>query len=131
MIIGTVYFVAWYVGHWLVNPTFAHCYVLFPFFENVLLLACVNWCWHAFLNPEDPEDEFVGSVTIIDGPINVLNEDYHVVHHQYPGAHWTEHPELAQKHWKEYENVRGSVFRGTHAFEIFGMVLAGDYEMLA
>jgi hypothetical protein len=27
-------------------------------------------------------DTYVGSVTLFDGPINVLNEDLHVVHHQ-------------------------------------------------
>merc|ERR1711988_1883637 len=71
--------------------TFATAYLLYPFLENVVLLACVNWSWHAFNNPNDPEDEYVGSVTILDGPINVLNEDFHVVHHQYPGEHWTKH----------------------------------------
>jgi hypothetical protein len=28
---------------------------------------------------------YVLSITILGGPFNVLHEDYHVVHHQYPG----------------------------------------------
>ena len=34
------------------------------------------------------------AITILNGTINVLNEDAHVVHHQYPGTHWTNHPRL-------------------------------------
>ena len=73
----------------------------------------------------------MGSVTILDGPINVLNEDFHVVHHQYPGEHWTKHELRADKHWEQYIEHRATCFRGTHAFEIFGMVVARDYDMLA
>lgn len=131
MVWGSVYFWAWY-GIWAhINPTFAAAYLLYPFLENVILLACVNWSWHAFINPSDPEDEYVGSVTIIDGPINVLNEDFHVVHHQYPGEHWTAHETRARKHWEQYVDHRATCFRKTHAFEIFGMVVSRDYHTLA
>jgi len=131
-LVGSAYYVCWIaLIAQLVDPAFALAFLGYPFFENVLLLSCVNWSWHAFLDPDDPSDEYVQSITILDGSINVLNEDYHVVHHQYPGAHWTEHPALVEKHWAEYENKRGSVFRGTHAFEVFAMVLIGDYDMLA
>ena len=67
----------------------------------------------------------------MDGPINVLNEDFHVVHHQSPGEHWTRHEMRASKHWDQYIEHRATCFRGTHAFEIFGMVVARDYDMLA
>merc|ERR1712232_85786 len=71
---GTVYSFVW-VGicakslGWF----FAIGVVVFPFFEAGLLLAAVNWSWHAFINPDDPEDEFVQSITILDGQINILN----------------------------------------------------------
>ena len=55
------------------------------------------------------------SITILHGPINVLNEDAHVVHHQYPGAHWTQHPDLMRKHTKAYNGGLGSIFVGTPA----------------
>lgn len=110
---------------------FAIAYVSFPFFEASLLLAAVNWSWHAFLDPANPENEFVQSVTILDGCINVLNEDFHVVHHEKPGAHWTEHPDIMKKRWDDYIENRASVFRTTHAFEIFGMSVARDYDAMA
>jgi hypothetical protein len=105
-----------------------------PLLEQTILLAVVNWSWHAFLDPEDPANEFVASLTILEGRINVLEEDYHVVHHQYPGAHWTTHPELYAKHKNEYVGAakkQGSVFRHTHAFEIFFLIILRDYRKLA
>ena len=92
--------------------------------------SCVNWCWHSFLDPDDPEDEFVGAITIYDGPINVLEEDFHVVHHQYPGAHWTTHGKMHEKHKEEYARKRATAFRGTHAFELFAVIILQDYDML-
>jgi hypothetical protein len=115
----------------VVSPTFALVYVAFPLVEAGLLLSAVNWSWHAFLNPDQPDDQYVQSITILDGCINVLNEDSHVVHHQYPGAHWTDHPLHQSKHWDEYVESRASCFRRTHAFEIFGMSVARDYDALA
>lgn len=131
MVYGSIWYYSW-VGYWAYHyPVFAACYVFFPFFENVMLLACVNWSWHSFMNPLDPEDEYVQSITILDGPINVLNEDFHVVHHQYPGGHWTAHPGYLKKHWDSYYDRQGSVFKGTHAFEIFAMLLVRDWDALA
>lgn len=127
---GSAYYAAFVaVVAWIVSPKFALFYLCYPFLENVLLLACVNWSWHAFIDPADPTNEFVQSLTILGGPMNVLNEDAHVVHHQYPGVHWVQHTRLLRKHTKQYG--KGSVFVATHAFEIFGLAVAGQYEMLA
>jgi hypothetical protein len=115
----------------LISPAFAIAFVAFPFFEAMLLLAAVNWSWHAFLDPNDPENEYVQRITIVDGMINVLNEDFHVVHHQFPGAHWTDHPNHKEKVWNKSIDNRASCFRKTHAFEVFGMSVARDYDGLA
>mmetsp|Transcript_5593 Transcript_5593/g.10505 ORF Transcript_5593/g.10505 Transcript_5593/m.10505 type:complete len:418 (+) Transcript_5593:60-1313(+) len=131
MMFGCVYWWGFFAMCAIKSPIFAVSYILYPFFENVVLLACINWSWHSFLHPGDPEDEFVGSVTILDGPINVLNEDFHVVHHQYPGCHWSEHPEKVRKHWPEYIEHQATCFRATHAFEIFVFVITRDYDALA
>jgi hypothetical protein len=130
--LGSVYFLVWvYLVGTIIGWHFAIAYVSFPFFEACLLLAAVNWSWHAFLDPANPANEYVQSVTILDGCINVLNEDAHVVHHSFPGAHWTEHPAHMTKAWDKYIENRASVFRTTHAFEIFGMSVARDYDALA
>jgi hypothetical protein len=133
MVTGTLYFLTWFGLIASVNFQFAFWYIIYPLGENIILLACVNWCWHAFLSAEDPEDEYVGSVTIFDGPINVLNEDFHVVHHQYPGAHWTTHPKLYSKHEKlnEYKEHQATIFKNTHVFELFFLIILGAYDEMA
>ena len=71
------------------------------------------------------------SITILGGTVNVLNEDSHVVHHQYPGVHWTRHPSLLTKHESSYGKSLGSVFYGTHTFEVLALILMREYEKLA
>lgn len=133
MLLGSLYWACFASFIWHIDPQFAFWYVVFPMGENILLLACINWCWHAFLDSKNPLDEYVGSVTIFDGPINVLNEDFHVVHHQYPGAHWTNHPNLYEKHYQkgEYTKRRATVFKNTHAFELFFLIILREYKVMA
>ena len=131
MIFGSAYYVLWFWMWYRIAPGFAIAYVFIPFFENIILLACINWCWHAFINPEDPEDPYVQSITILDGQINVLNEDYHVVHHQYPGGHWEDYVGFRDKHWGEYITRKATCFRSVHTFLIFFTFLFRDYEELA
>jgi len=106
-------------------------YLIYPFLEQCVMLSGINWVWHAFLDPHDVENEYVASITILGGTINVLNEDSHVVHHQYPGMHWTSHPKLLTRHMAKYEESVGSVFYGTHTFEVLALILMADYEKLA
>jgi hypothetical protein len=132
VMVGTLYFFTWLaINAAIFGRFFTMAYLFFPFVEANILLAAVNWSWHAFLDPQDPENEFVQSITILEGSVNVLNEDAHLVHHQYPAAHWTDHPKHLQAHWASYAEHRGSVFCRTHAFEIWGMVVCRNYEELA
>lgn len=131
-----IYGSLWYVAFFglvaqMFGLKFAVAYLCYPFLENVLLLATVNWSWHAFVDPNDHTNEYVSAITLVNGPINVLNEDAHVVHHQYPGVHWTRHPELLKKHSDRYASSLASVFYGTHTFELVGFILTKNYDKLA
>ena len=44
--------------------------------------------WHAFVDEDDPTNDYINSTTVVNGLNFTLNEEYHVVHHQYAGAHW-------------------------------------------
>jgi hypothetical protein len=131
-VLGTLYYVAFVAlvartyGSW-----FAVAYLVYPFLEQCLMLSGINWVWHAFLDPDDVENEYVQSITILGGTINVLNEDSHVVHHQYPGVHWSTHGKLLSKHEVRYGEKVGSVFYGTHTFEMLALILLADYDKLA
>jgi len=148
---------AWYIGFAVLvarafGAQFALWYVGYPLAEQVMLLMMANWSWHAFIDPTDPTNEKVLSTTILNGQINVLNEDAHVTHHQYPGVHWSTTPGLLEKHRAEYDRGKhraedgggggggaapirpdcyASVFCNTHVFEVGGLCVAGDYAELA
>eukprot|EP00009_Paramoeba_aestuarina_P004779 CAMPEP_0201508486 /NCGR_PEP_ID=MMETSP0161_2-20130828/1847_1 /ASSEMBLY_ACC=CAM_ASM_000251 /TAXON_ID=180227 /ORGANISM="Neoparamoeba aestuarina, Strain SoJaBio B1-5/56/2" /LENGTH=510 /DNA_ID=CAMNT_0047903175 /DNA_START=54 /DNA_END=1586 /DNA_ORIENTATION=- len=131
MLVGTIFYAIWIGCFWRLSPVFTFWYLIFPVGENILLLACIQWCWHGFVDPNDPENPFVGSITLIDGPINVLGEDFHVVHHQYPGVHWATHPDRYKKHEGEYQQKKASAFRDTHTFEMFFFIILAEYKIMA
>ena len=81
MLLGNVYYLSFLAIGFKTHPLFALGYILYPFFENIILLAAINWSWHAFIDPEDPENEYAYSITLKHGTFNVLEEDWHVVHH--------------------------------------------------
>ena len=133
MQVGTVFFMMWVALFASYAPVFAVWYIIMPIGENVLLLACIQWCWHAFLNHKDPEDEYVGSLTLLNGAINVQGEDYHVVHHVYPGIHWSKHQEYLDRDLKEgkYSAGPATMFTGTHTFEMFFLIILKEYGQMA
>jgi hypothetical protein len=73
-----------------------------------------------------------------------------VVHHQYPGVHWTKHPERFEKHMKKHEYAdvsapalpvfsllysqamqnKATAFRNTHVFELFFLMILRDYQQM-
>jgi hypothetical protein len=114
-----------------IHPLFAMAYVVYPLLENMFILSAINWCWHAFIDPDDPDNDYAQSVTLLDGPVNVLNEDYHVVHHQYPSAHWTRNPELYKKHWDGYLSNQPTMFKGVHVMELFFLIILKKYREMA
>eukprot|EP00529_Nitzschia_sp_RCC80_P018930 CAMPEP_0113488676 /NCGR_PEP_ID=MMETSP0014_2-20120614/26140_1 /TAXON_ID=2857 /ORGANISM="Nitzschia sp." /LENGTH=512 /DNA_ID=CAMNT_0000382397 /DNA_START=162 /DNA_END=1700 /DNA_ORIENTATION=- /assembly_acc=CAM_ASM_000159 len=115
---------------WMCGPTFTLVYVLYPVVEGNILLAMVNYTWHAFIDPSDPENDYVNSVTILEGLNFCLKEEYHVVHHQYAGIHWSRHEEKYDEHLDGYIDCTATVFEKCNIFVIWGMIVAKDYEGL-
>jgi hypothetical protein len=80
---GTIYYVAGVTLAWkYVGSQFATFYILYPLVEGNILLSAVNYTWHAFIDPTNHDNDYVNSVTILDGLNFTLDEEYHVVHHQ-------------------------------------------------
>ena len=104
---GTLYFIVWAYIFYSYSPVFALWYIVMPLGENIVLLSGVSWCWHAFLSHKDPEDDFIGSVTLLDGPINVMEEDYHVVHHMYPGCTGPRTRRITNAMWQQGSTLQG------------------------
>ena len=75
-------------------------FVFYPFIEAVAFMGNITYLWHAFVDEDDPANQYVNSMTIVEGHDNIWNEDNHVIHHHVVSSHWTECPEIyaATKH---------------------------------
>lgn len=113
-----------------ISPLFALMYVWYPLVEANILLSAVNYTWHAFIDPDNHDNDYVNSTTILDAMNFTLDEEYHVVHHQYSGVHWSKNQELYERHIEDYKKCTATVFRGTNIFVIWGMVVNKDYDGL-
>jgi fatty acid desaturase len=105
-------------------------YWFLPQWMTVLFLGAIGYTWHAFADPDDPGNDYVSSVTLLEGHYNVFNEDYHVVHHQAPQLHWAEYPAHYQRHLDEYRRHFATVFRDTQAFELFFWIVLRRYDLM-
>jgi hypothetical protein len=125
---GVLYYVAGLlVCSKYVSPLFALMYVFYPLVEANILLSAVNYTWHAFIDPDDHDNDYVNSTTILDAMNFTLDEEYHVVHHQYAGVHWSRNQKLYEKHIEDYKKCTATVFKGTNIFVIWGMIVNKDY----
>lgn len=115
----------------VLNPWFGFAYLLLPLWCVIIYLAAINYTWHTFMDPDDPDNDFINSVTILRGHYNVFNEDYHVTHHQRPQLHWTEAPADFQRNIEAYRLNRASVFADTQEFEMFMWIITRRFDLLA
>jgi len=132
LVMGTVYWLVFFCAISMLHFRFALAYLLYPVVESMLLLSAINWAWHCFLDP-DKTNIYASSVTLFHGKeeTNILNEDYHVVHHQYPSAHWLLYPNLYEKHREEYIANKATILDDTNAMEIFFLAILQKYEIFA
>ena len=94
-----------------------------------------NWGQHAFINPKEPTTNLGHSVNIVDSAYNrrCFNDGYHIMHHLYPQAHYTELPQLFCKDLKvlaEHECIVFSHPKWDFAAIWFHLMIK-DYDTLA
>ena len=91
----------------------------------------INWVWHAFCDPDAPDDAFVNSTTIFEGEEFIFAEEYHVVHHATPGLHWTRYGAHYEAALARGEYDRALILAHCNIFHVGALILLQDYAGLA
>ncbi|MEO1335710.1 MAG: fatty acid desaturase, partial [Myxococcota bacterium] len=98
-----------------------------------ILMMAGNWAQHAFINPSDPENPYVNSITCINTRYNrrCFNDGYHIHHHVNARCHWTEYPAEFETNREIYGKHDAIVFDGVDFFEVWLMLMLKRYRALA
>eukprot|EP00931_Biecheleriopsis_adriatica_P064127 TRINITY_DN38966_c0_g1_i1.p1 TRINITY_DN38966_c0_g1~~TRINITY_DN38966_c0_g1_i1.p1 ORF type:complete len:459 (-),score=64.86 TRINITY_DN38966_c0_g1_i1:69-1325(-) len=116
---------------YMVDFKFCLVYFVYPFLESCSFLGLIAYLWHGFVEPDDPTNQYINSITILNGHDNVWNEDYHVVHHHAPHVHWTEVPAYFEKTKAKYAAVNATIFQNCQQGDLLHWWFAGEWDKLA
>jgi len=114
-----------------VDPRICLALWLYPQIESAIFLAGVSYVWHAWVDPNCPDNEYVNSLTILNGKDNIFQEDFHVEHHRSRLTHWTEYPLCFEQFKDEYAKEMATIFENTEQGEVLYLTLFGRFDSLA
>lgn len=97
------------------------------------LMMAGNWGQHAFVDPDEPSNDFKSSITCINSRYNrrCFNDGYHIIHHLKPALHYTEMADEFHKNRELYGRQDAIVFEGTDFFSVWFMLMTGQKKRLA
>jgi len=92
-----------------------------------------NWGQHAFVDPENPSNDYTSSITCINSIYNqkCFNDGYHIGHHLVGNMHWTDLPLEFQENVQKYADNKALVFVGLDFHMVFVFLMLKQYKKLA
>jgi fatty acid desaturase len=106
---------------------------ILPFVISRIIMMLGNFAQHAFVDANDPGNDYRNSITCINTSYNhkCWNDGYHISHHEKPAMHWTEHPVYFQQTIDKYKANEAIVFDGIHFLHVFFYLMRKRYDLLA
>jgi len=119
------------LGAWRLQPTLV--VFVIPHIATVFLQLAGNWGQHAFVDPEQPDNDYRNSVTIITARHNrrCFSDGYHTFHHLRPNVHYSELQAEFEENREKYGQQDALVFDNISQIGIWSMLLTHRYEALA
>jgi fatty acid desaturase len=117
---------AWY------SLPIAVLFMLVPWCASNFLMGVIHWAQHAFYGEQsDPKDFMVNTVTLLEKPVNTLNEGYHVCHHHWENVHWSESPALFERIKPQMRAAGSIVFRDYSVLDLFLSLMLRRFDAMA
>ena len=115
------------------NPPAGLTVFVVPLLATRFLLMTGNWAQHAFVDPEDPTNDYRTVVTFVNSPYNrrAFNDGYHLTHHLNPSLHYLDMPDDFVARRDEMIRQDSLVFRRIDYFMIFLLLMTGQLRRLA
>jgi fatty acid desaturase len=127
---GEISFYLFCVGMCFVNLQATLWIFIIPFVFARIVMMLGNWAQHAFVDPENPEDNTINCINTKYNHI-CWNDGYHAVHHNRPALHYTEIPVEFMKNKDKYAADKILTFDGIHYLHIFVWLMTKRYDKLA
>ena len=127
---GEISFYLFCIGMCFVNFQVTLWIFIIPFVFARVVMMLGNWAQHAFVDPNDPEEN---TINCINTKYNQMcwNDGYHAVHHLRPALHYTEIPVEFMKNKDKFAEQKIFVFDGIHYLHIFVWLMTKRYDKLA
>ncbi|MEO1234069.1 MAG: fatty acid desaturase [Myxococcota bacterium] len=104
-----------------------------PVIISRFLMMAGNWAQHAFVDPDEPDNDRKSSIVCINCRYNrrCFNDGYHIGHHEKPNLHWSEMPADFLAKRETYVRDDAVVFEGIDYFQVWGLLMLKRYDVLA
>lgn len=98
-----------------------------------VLMMAGNWGQHAFVDPDEPGNDYKSAITCINGRYNrrAFNDGYHISHHLVANRHWTDHPDELTNNLDKYVENDAIVFHTIDFFMVWVFLMLKRYDILA
>ena len=104
-----------------------------PLFGVRVLMMAGNWGQHAFVDQDEPDNDFKSSISCINSRYNrrCFNDGYHIVHHRKPALHYTKMAVEFEENRALYGQHDAIVFEGIDFFMVWLYLMLGKKSWLA
>jgi len=131
MLSGILYYYCIIAVAWWFAWDFALAIIVFPHCESIVFFGAISYLWHSFLDPNDTDNEYVNSMTILDGHDNIFNEDFHVAHHRSNKIHWTDYPKHFEDNKSEFIKYSATIFRDCEEGLLLYWLFSQKFDIMA